>query len=80
MTKNKRLIKARKEKGFTQGKLAELLEFQKSTISNWENGYSTPRLPDAFRVANLLDKDVNYLFFENKVQDYYTKESAISTS
>jgi putative transcriptional regulator len=80
MKKNNRLISARKEMGYTQEQLAGLLEFQKSTVSNWENGYSTPRLPDAFRVADLLGKDVNYLFFEDEVQDSHTTNIVISTS
>jgi putative transcriptional regulator len=80
VNKNNRLISARKEKGFTQEQLAEMLEFQKSTVSNWENGHSTPRLPDAFRVAKLLGKDVNYLFFSKKVQESHTTENSISNS
>jgi DNA-binding XRE family transcriptional regulator len=67
MSKNERLISARKEKKLTQEQLAELLNYKKSTICNWETGYSVPRLSDAFRVARLLDKDVNYLFFEKNV-------------
>lgn len=63
MSKNISLIEARKAKGLTQEQLAELLNYKKSTISNWENGYSTPRLSDAFKTAELLDKDVNHLFF-----------------
>lgn len=80
MKRNTRLINARKEKGYTQGKLAELMKYQKSTISNWETGYSIPRLQDAFKVAELLEKDVNYLFFEEKEQESHTSDNLISTS
>ncbi|WP_078430449.1 helix-turn-helix transcriptional regulator [Alkalihalobacterium alkalinitrilicum] len=72
MRKNTRLVKARKEAGLTQEKLAELLECQKSTVSNWENGYSVPRLSDAFRIAEILNKDAKELFFEDLVQDTHT--------
>jgi putative transcriptional regulator len=72
MGRNEILIKARKEKGLTQEQLAEMLNYKKSTICNWENGYSIPRLPDAFQTAKLLDKDVNYLFFSHKEQDSHT--------
>lgn len=65
--KNNRLVNARKEKGLTQEGLAELMNYKKSTVSNWENGYSIPRMSDAFKVAKILDKDIDYLFFESKV-------------
>lgn len=34
----------------------------KATISNWENGYSKPRLELAILVAEILKKDVSFLF------------------
>jgi DNA-binding XRE family transcriptional regulator len=74
--KNMALIQARKEKGFTQERLAELLGCKKSTISNWENGHSSPSLTDAFKVAELLDSDVNDLFSGLKVQETYTFSSS----
>lgn len=64
--KNKELILARKDKCFTQEQFANFLGCRKSTISNWENGYSNPSLTDAFRVSKLLEKDVNILFSQLK--------------
>lgn len=72
--KNDRLISARKEMDFTQEQLANLMKCKKATISNWENGYSTPRLPDAFQLSHFLKKDINYLFFKEKVQETHTSE------
>lgn len=72
--KNRALIQARKKKGYTQERLAELLGCKKSTVSNWENGHSTPSLTDAFRVAELLESDVNDLFSGLKVQETYTNQ------
>ena len=61
--KNKRLIQARKAKGYTQGYVAEKLGLSnKSVVSNWENGHSNPRMDLAFKVSALLNQDVNYLF------------------
>lgn len=74
--KNNALIEARKSKGFTQERLAKLLGCKKSTVSNWENGHSTPSLTDAFRVAELLESDVNDLFLDLKVQETHTKALA----
>ena len=61
--KNENLIKARKKKGFTQGELAKLVNASsKATISNWENGYSKPRLEVALVLSEVLEVDVFILF------------------
>lgn len=70
--KNLHLISARKNKGLTQEQLAELLECKKATISNWENGYSMPRLVDAIGLSIVLEKNIDEIFFEEKVQVSYT--------
>ncbi len=67
--KNEILISARKEKGLTQEQLAEMLGCQKSSVSNWENGYSTPKLADAFKLSEILGYDVEQLFRGDKVQE-----------
>jgi putative transcriptional regulator len=73
--KNEKLIYARKFKGLTQEELAEMMACQKTTVSNWENGYSTPTLADAFKLAELLDTDVNIIFSDIKVQESQTKSA-----
>lgn len=70
--KNDRLISARKKKGLTQEQLAELFGYKKSTVSNWECGYSTPTIHDALKLAEILDSEVVYLFSRNNVQVSYT--------
>lgn len=70
--KNLNFIDARKAIGLTQLELANKLEYQKSTISNWENGYSNPRIDDALRLASILEKDISFLFFNHYVQQYHT--------
>ena len=74
--KNEALISARKRKGLSQEQLAEMLGVRKTTISNWENSYSNPTLSDAFRVADILESDVNVLFSGLRVQEYHTKTTA----
>lgn len=64
--RNERLVQARVEKGLTQYQLSVFLKCEKSTISNWENGYSTPRLNDAIALSIILEKDIFDIFFENK--------------
>ncbi|QEQ55008.1 helix-turn-helix transcriptional regulator [Bacillus amyloliquefaciens] len=70
--KNYKLVNARKAKGLTQENLAEKLMYKKSTVSNWENGYSTPKMEDAFKVAEILDCDIKELFFNQKGQVSHT--------
>lgn len=67
--KNKNLILARKNKGYTQEKLASLLGYRKATVSNWENGYSNPSLTDAFKLSELLEKDINVLFCSHRYKN-----------
>lgn len=74
--KNDRLIKARKLKGLTQEQLAELFGYKKSTVSNWECGYSTPSVQDALKLAEILDTDIGYLFLRPTVQETYTNVSS----
>ncbi|MGN7359485.1 helix-turn-helix transcriptional regulator [Paenibacillus sp. SAF-054] len=72
MKKNLDLAGARKDKGLTQEELAVLLGYSKATVSNWENGYSSPSLSDAFKISRILNKDINKLFSGLYVQDSYT--------
>lgn len=74
--RNDRLISARKKAGLTQEQLAERLGYKKSTVSNWECGYSTPAVHDAITVAEILDSDVEYLFSRRNVQESYTKSES----
>ncbi|MBF2601378.1 helix-turn-helix transcriptional regulator [Listeria welshimeri] len=71
--KNIKLVKARKDKGLTQENLADKLNVKKSTISNWENGYSSPQVAQAIKVAMLLNTEVSFLF-SSEVQDFHTDE------
>jgi len=41
--------------------LQKKMQVTKSTISNWENGYSNPNLEKAIRLATILGSDVKDL-------------------
>lgn len=74
--KNLNLINARKKKNLTQSELAKLLKsVSKAAISNWETGYSKPRLEMAIAVSIILEEDVAFLFGYN-VQESCTKQLA----
>lgn len=61
VNKNIKLIRARKKSKLTQQDLANRMQVTKSTISNWENGYSNPNLEKAIRLAAILGRDVKDL-------------------
>ncbi|WP_084245172.1 helix-turn-helix domain-containing protein [Planomicrobium okeanokoites] len=56
-----RLKSARKAKKLTQDDLAKKVNTTKATISNYENGYSTPSNDMLLLLANALDISTDYL-------------------
>lgn len=56
-----RLRQARKSKKLTQTELAKLVNTKKSTISNYETGYSTPSNEMLKDLADVLDTTTDYL-------------------
>lgn len=76
--KNQRLIDARKEKGFTQAQLALVLGFKgKQSVANWENGHSTPTLLTAIKIADVLEKDIVFLFGIHVQDSQTTKKQEV---
>lgn len=51
----------RKQMGMTQQELAERLNGQKSLVSNYENGYSTPDIFTLCRLADIFDVTLDEL-------------------
>lgn len=51
----------RKQLGMTQQQLAEKLNGQKSLISNYENGYSTPDVQTLCKLAALFEVSLDEL-------------------
>lgn len=56
-----RLRSARKSKGLTQEELAKRVKTTKGTISNYENGHSTPSNEMLKDLADALDTTTDYL-------------------
>ena len=55
----KNLIKYRKEKGFTQQELAEILNYSDKSISKWERGEGVPDIYILKQIAELFGVTVN---------------------
>lgn len=73
--KNTNLIKARENKNLTQEQLAKMLgKAGKQSVSNWENGHSKPPLSIAFKLSEILEEDISFLF-SLKVQDSHIRKS-----
>ncbi|MCH5172014.1 MAG: helix-turn-helix transcriptional regulator [Erysipelotrichales bacterium] len=52
---NERLIRLRKEKGYSQEELGNLINVTRQTISNWELGISTPELEKIVSLADVFN-------------------------
>jgi putative transcriptional regulator len=62
------LIKSRNEKGYTQEQLAKKSKVSRPLLCNIERGYALPSLPVAYRIAKVLKKPIEHLFFNDNVQ------------
>ena len=48
-------------------KVAEKLEVAQSTLRNWENGHTDPKLPQFMMLCRLYDVSCDNIFFEQKI-------------
>lgn len=60
-----RLEEIRKDRGITQGELANILEVSRQTIGSLENGRYNPSIVLAFKIAK---------FFSLKIEDIFIYE------
>lgn len=56
-----KLRECRKEKGYTQEKLCELLNVSRDTLSKWENGSRSPDLNELLKMCDIFKCDLDYL-------------------
>jgi len=65
VTFGQRLRKARKERGFTQKQLADLIDAKHNSVSDWENDKNKPD-PDTIEyICGALDIPVSFLFSDS---------------
>ena len=72
---SKKIRQLRSEQGWTQKQLSEKLHVGKTTVSNYETGYSEPDLEMLNKMAKLFDVSVDCLLGNNRPvegQDYIT--------
>lgn len=56
-----RLIELRKQNGYTQQKVAEVLNIKQPSYIRYEKGYAEPCLENLVKIADLFDVSVDYL-------------------
>lgn len=74
-----RIKQARKEAGFTQMQLAELLSVSKGTVAMWETGKREPGLDTFRKLGEVLHKKPEYLcgFVDKESEDVIVKVQII---
>lgn len=77
-----RLKKARKDRELNQQDVANELEKDRTTISNWERGKATPTIDDFIKLSVLYKKPIDYLIaldvVRNKVSYDHPEVSAVN--
>lgn len=76
-----RLIKLRKENGYSQEQLADALNISRQAISKWERGEASPDTDNLIELAKLYGVSVDYLLGldlkeekEDPIEEVFTEE------
>lgn len=64
MNNKRNLAYYREQKGYTQLEIAEKLLIIQQTVSSWERGRTVPKLHQMKKLSNVLEIDINELFYE----------------
>lgn len=62
-----RLIYLRKQKGYTQYEVAEILNISRSSLSKYERGDRVPNIETLIQLANLYDVSCDYLLCNDTI-------------
>lgn len=60
-----KLIKLRRQKGWSQEELAEKLDVTRQSVSKWESAQSVPDLERILQISDMFDVSLDYLLKEN---------------
>lgn len=69
MSFSEKLLRLRKEKGYSQEALAEKLCTTRQAISKWENGQGFPETEKLLMLGNLFEVSIDYLLKETEEKD-----------
>lgn len=73
----KRIKELRKNTGYTQEELAELIDIETSSLSGIESGRHFPSMPTIEKIANTLNVELRELFDFNHLQSTDKMKAAI---
>ncbi len=65
MKLNEKIIKLRKEKGWSQEDLAERLCVSRQAVSRWEQGSTLPDIPNLLMLEEVFGVSADYLIHDN---------------
>lgn len=66
--------RVRKERGLSQKELADIIGVKKTSVSNYETGYSTPNFRVVQKMAELLELPLSYFMDTEEAQSLLTKK------
>lgn len=66
MTTGERIRKLRKENGFSQNELSELLGIKTITLIGWEKDRCFPQGENLYKLSKIFDVSMNYIFCGEK--------------
>lgn len=74
------LIEERKRRGLTQEQVAKALGISRTAYVRYETGSRTPDLATALRIAQMLQRDVDFLFGQDVPQRNNTDRPTSATA
>lgn len=62
------ITELRKEKGYSQRKLSEILSVSQSTVAMWEKGHRYPQRETMEQIADLFNVDMDYIYGKTDIR------------
>lgn len=79
MKAGERIRLARKNKGFTQEQLAEIIGVERTAVTSWESGNSLPEIRRYSDLCKALDVDCGYLLGDYEEKEFSNNRISEST-
>ena len=79
MSVGERITTLRKTRDLSQGQLASLLGVSRQAISKWENDQTTPDTLNLIRLAEVFERDIEYLATGQEKVDMSSVEPIVHT-
>ncbi len=67
----------RKEKGYSQRKISEMLSVSSSTVAMWETGKRYPQREKMEQIADIFNVDMDYIYGKSDVRRRVSLDSGV---